>query len=118
MHPRPVPAAGSFPVIKARCVPKQATNRRLVDVAAQQSLFDFQNQEGVLVGACWTLRCLDTWTFMDVKRGHVMDVAKVVRKASFSRHRSTLAQLLPIFLPGFILWLSPVVAPCGRPASS
>ncbi|KAG1672488.1 hypothetical protein FOA52_002796 [Chlamydomonas sp. UWO 241] len=41
---------GTFPVIKARCVPKQTSARRLAQVAADQVLLDFEEQTGVLVG--------------------------------------------------------------------
>lgn len=41
---------GAFPTVKARAVRKQDKARKLVEVAADQAMFDFSNEEGVLVG--------------------------------------------------------------------
>ena len=38
----------------ARVVRKQDHDRPLVEVAADQALFQFDNESGVLVGECWS----------------------------------------------------------------
>lgn len=49
----PSTPSGEFPSVMARVVRKQDHDRPLVEVAADQALFQFDNESGVLVGECW-----------------------------------------------------------------